>query len=375
MTELIDMLFTLLRLSLHTEENSTDNCLSAFPNVNSEEWEQMFDLSVRQGVLLLSYGGLQYLPTELQPPRKLKLRWCVNVLKASERYDHYKSVISKLSNLLSENNISLLVIKGITISELYPVPYFRESGDIDIYLSGNTEQVNELISPLGIRKQGGIPKHSTFILDGIPIENHYTFFDTTLRFKRESQLYQKMENILDGMISESKYSPINIGNAYTLHPQVAALYFIGHTFRHFCCLDMNIRHMCDWTVFFSKSKKDIDMDLLAAQIKELGLEKFVRHINSFCSHYLGFKPYIIIPQRIDGESGEFIMKTVIQYRFIPKVHIPIFGVLCYLFRRNSIYKKYMGKVKVSEFLLPEIKNYFMYLLKYRWKSSNKTIGV
>lgn len=365
------MFFSLLRLSLDSDKNRIDCCLPAFVNAESKDWEQLFELSVRQGVLLLSYGGLQYLPKELQPPRKLKLRWCVNVVKGCERYDHYNGIIAKLSNLLSENNIVLLIIKGVTISELYPVPYFRESGDIDIYLLNKSEQANALISSLGIKKEGEIKKHSTFIIGGVPIENHYTFFDTTLRFQRESQLYQKMENILKGMFSENTCLPIKWENIYQLPPQAAALYLIGHTFRHFCCLDINIRQMCDWTMFFSKHEKYIDNKLLSSQINELGLGKFVYHINSFCSDHLGFNPYFIIPQKKEETTAEkFILKTIMRYRVTPKMHIPVFGVLCYLLRRNNIYRKYLGGVSITEFLLPELKSYFVYLLKQRWRSTN-----
>ena len=367
----VDMFFSLLRLSLNVDKNKIDSCLSAFVNAEYKDWEQLFELSIKQGVLLLSYGGLQNLPKELQPPRKLKLRWCVNVVKGCERYDHYKFTIAKLSNLLSENNISLLIIKGITISELYPVPYFRESGDIDIYLFKKAQLANNLISSLGIKKEGEIEKHSTFILDGIPIENHYTFFDTTLQFQRESQLYQKMENILNSMFSEDTCPTIKSDNIYQLPPQAAALYLIGHTFRHFCCLDVNIRQMCDWTIFFSKYEEYIDTELLSSQINELGLREFVCHINSFCHNHLGFNPYFIIPQKRDTITDEFLLKTIMRYRVTPKIHIPIFGVLSYLFRRNNIYRKYLGKVDITEFLLPEMKSYFAFLLKQRWRSTNK----
>lgn len=375
MTDQTEMLFRLLRMSLNIEQDSKYSDLSVFANIEAENWEQLFDLSVKQGVLLLSYGGLQYLPSELQPPRKLKLRWCVNVVKGSERYDHYKNAIAKLSNLFLANKTSFLLIKGVTISELYPVPYFRESGDIDIYLLGKAEQTEEMLYSLGIKAERKISKHSTFIWEGVPVENHYTFFDTALRFGRERQLYQKMEVILKNMFSEDMFLPVNTGNVCQLPPQAAALFFIGHTFRHFCCLDVNIRQMCDWTVFFSKHRKNIDNELLSSQIAELGLSEFVCHVNSFCSTYLGFNPYFIVPSAADIKAQSFVLKTIMRYRLKPKIHIPVFDVLRYLFRRNYIYRKYLGKVTASEFLLPEVRNYFVYLLRHRWRTDSKKLSV
>lgn len=363
------MLFALLRLSLDVDKDKA--CYSAaLANAEIRDWENLFDFSVRQGVLLLSYGGLQYLPAELQPPRKLKLRWCVNVIKGSERYDHYKGVIVKLSNLLSDKNLGLLLIKGVTISELYPVPYLRESGDIDIYLLEKARQIqlNNLMLSLGVKKEEGeIAKHSTFVLEGIPIENHYTFFDTVLPFRREAQLYQKMENMLNSIFSAKDCPLVYWDNICQLPPQAAALYFIGHTFRHFCCLDMNIRQICDWTIFFTKYKKNIDSELLSSQIYELGLRNFVCHVNLLCASQLGFKPYFVLSSEDEEKEEFFILKTIMQYRANPKVHVPVLWVLRHLFRRNNVYKRYLGKVKITEFLLPEMKNYFLYLLRYRWR--------
>lgn len=363
MTNIFVTLFALLRLSLNTESHEINDPISEFSDIGTKHWDQLFNLSTRQGVLLLTYGGLQHLSDSLQPPRKLKLRWCANAVKVRERYNYYKSVIAKLSNLFSDNGLVPIIMKGITISELYPVPCFRESGDIDIYLSDKAEEADNLVSFLGTKKEKGIPKHSTFVVDGITIENHYTFFDTILQFRKEGLLYQTMENILQTMFSEDKGLSPGYADTKQLCPQAAAFFFIGHTFRHFCSLDMNIRQMCDWTIFFGKHKKNIDIELLSSQINDLGLSKFVCHINAFCSVYLGFTPYFILPSEADKKGAEFILKTIIRYRSVPAVHIPVLEVLQYLLRRNIIYKRYLGKINNSDFLFPEIKNYFTYILK------------
>lgn len=369
MTKSTEMFIALLRLSLAIDKNERD-LSSVFVQAENDDWEQLFKLSVKQGAILLSYGGLQYLSAELQPPRKLKLRWCVNVVKGSERHDRYKGVVAKLANVLSTHGIDTMVIKGITISELYTVPSFREGGDIDLYLFGEGEKGNQVMSSLGLKKSEFIPKNSTFVLEGIPIENHYTFFDTNLRFKREGELYQRMEKKLLSMFSKETCPKSSIDNVLQLPPQAGAFFLIGHTFRHFCGLDMNIRQMCDWVVFFNKYENEIDAEALSSSIEELGLAKFTRHINAFCANNLGFEPYFNTPSEKDYKAQTFILKTILRYRVAPKVHIPMLDVFRYLFRRNNIYKRYLGNIKNSEFLLPEIKSYFSYLCKNRWKSKD-----
>lgn len=362
------MFFALLRLSL-TEKSTSDVSL-VFANVNTTDWEQVFSLSVRQGTVLLTYGGLQHLPVELQPPRNLKLRWCANVIKGSERYDRYKLVIRRLSHLFSEKEIELLILKGVTISKLYPVPYYREGGDVDIYLFGKAQQGDELMSSLGVNVTYPIPKHSAFVFEGQRIENHYTFLDTDVRFRRESLFYQKMEEMLRSMFTIDDCPLLETGSARQLPPQAAALYLIGHTFRHFCFVELNVRQLCDWMVFFTQCREQIDHELLTRQIKELGIERFVAAIHSFCSTYLGFKPSFMIPDNKDKQSANTILKIVMKYRMQSKVRVPVITSLHYIFSRNRLYNRYLAGISPSEFLFPELRSYFSYL----WKRLTKPVN-
>lgn len=354
------MFFTLLRLSLY--EGRFDNS-RVFANAKNTDWEQLFALAIRQGTVLLTYGGLQYLPAEVQPPRKLKLRWCANVIKGSERHDRYERVLAKLSHLFSANDIDLLVMKGLTISRLYPVPCYREGGDIDVYLFGKVDRADDLVSSHGITVKDAAAKHSAFLFDGLSVENHRTFFDTDIPFRPEALLYQKMENMLTGLFSKEFCPPMHVGSARQLPAQAAALHLIGHTFRHFCCFNINVRQLCDWTVFFSKCEKEIDKELLVGQIRELGLENFVTAIHSFCAEYLGFKPTFLAPKKRDKKSERLVLKIVLNYRVEPGIHIPVIGALNFITFKNRIYRKYLGRIGPSEFLLPGIKSYFYGALK------------
>ena len=307
------------------------------------------------------------MPPEEQPPRKLKLRWVANVVRGNERWAHYKQVVRDLSNLLSERGLSPVIMKGSTISALYPVPWHREGGDIDIYLFGEGGRANELASSLGIKVHHPTAKHSAFVFRGVTVENHRSFFDTGSLFRREGALYKKMERMLTGMITPESCPEIDLGSARGLPPGAAALFLVGHTFRHFCGVDINARHLCDWVVFFDKHKKEIDSKVLKHQIEELHLEKFVTAINSFCRAHLGFEPALFAgdddpaSRKRERRSERFILRMITRYRLVPRVHIPVAGVLRHLFFRNRIYNEYLARIAPSEFLLPELKRYVLWL--------------
>jgi hypothetical protein len=358
MTKLTDHLFSLLRFSIH-EGRSTQ---WPPPMDGAVDWEQLFALAARHGTVLLTYPAIQQLPPREQPPRKLKLRWVANVVKGNERAVHYRQAVADLSRLLFENGIDTLILKGLTVAALYPVPSYREGGDIDIYLFGEAAKANALVASLGIEVHHTSSKHSAFAFEGVMVENHRRFFDTDSLFAREAALYKKIEHLLTAMFSREGSPRIGVGTACELPPQAAALFLVGHTFRHFCGGDLNARHLCDWVVVFERLRDKIDFGLLESQIVDLGLERFVGVINSFCVKYLGFEPRCLIGD-CDKRSERLVRRMLTAYRRPRKFRIPIVGSLRHIFLRNHIYNRYLTCIAPSEFLLPELRRYFAWLLK------------
>jgi hypothetical protein len=357
MTRLTKALFALLRLSVW--EGRPDD-LSAFARLWPVDWEQMFALSARHGTVLLAWGGITRLPPEYQPPRRLKLRWVANVVKGSERHVRRLEVVADLVTLLASGGIDTIVLKGLAMSKLYPVPYYREGGDIDIWTFGKSSEIDKLVSQRGIATQHPRPKHSTFLFEGAMVENHRTFFDTDLRFRRESALYRKMEGMLGALLTIGDSPGMGVGQAMELPPQAAALFLVGHTFRHFCDEGLNARQLCDWVVFFRHHEGELDHELLVGQLRELGIEDFAASINSFCAAWLGFRPAFLADTG-DPRSEKLILGMIARYRRRPRIHTPVVGSLCHLLLRNRIYNRYLGKTSFREFLLPELKFYFVWL--------------
>lgn len=123
------MLFALLRSALH----GTHADATIFAGITSEAWQECYRLSVRQGVMALAWDGLITLPTELQPPKSLKINWWLAVERCEKRYRYYCRVISDLSTFYATHGITAVQLKGVGFANNYPIPSHREGGDIDIF--------------------------------------------------------------------------------------------------------------------------------------------------------------------------------------------------------------------------------------------------
>ncbi len=242
-----ERLFALLRAGLQTASVDT----SLFAEVSEQEWRECYKLATEHGVKAIAWDGVKQLPASLRPDIDLRLLWSVKVKQYEETYSHYCRVIDALSRLYSRHGITAVQLKGVGLSACYPIPEHREGGDIDIYTfsadptrmsDGEANRLaNELMRQRGIEvemEEGG--KHSQFVVNQVPIENHRAFINTdryTLAAKTDPllrELLQPQVTLLDG-----KYE--------ILTPSVAfnTLFLPFHAAQHFT-YHLSLHHLCDW---------------------------------------------------------------------------------------------------------------------------------
>ena len=65
-----EMLFALLRASLHKKETET----ALFVDATETDWNECFLLAKKQGVMALAWEGVLRLPNPLHPDMELKLQ-------------------------------------------------------------------------------------------------------------------------------------------------------------------------------------------------------------------------------------------------------------------------------------------------------------
>ena len=125
------MLFALLRASLHEKDTET----SFFEGISAQEWKDCYRLAALQGVMALAWDGAMRRPAELQPPKSIKLSWATGVEAYENKYFRYCNAINELSSFYAQHGIATMLLKGVGLSTLYPIPEHREGGDNDISIT------------------------------------------------------------------------------------------------------------------------------------------------------------------------------------------------------------------------------------------------
>ena len=308
----VEMLLALLRAALHQREVET----SFFQHSTAEDWLQCYRLAVRQGVSALAWGAIERLPEGVHPPLNVKLSWALLEEKQLEKYRIHCQAINELTQLCAQHGIATVVLKGVGLSRLYPIPAHREGGDIDIYtFSADAKRMtddeanslaNELMEQQGIDLDYSYIKvHSSFCYHGITFENHRRF----LNFGTFTKLAD-IEKWLKKMLYPQKANLLNgIYNIYVPSTAFERVFVSLHAAQHYGT-GLSLRHLCDWAILAQqedyKFPEDLDNKIFL---------RVTQTLSQLSNRYLGTS----IPVENSGKLSEEMMKEIISPPFHHKV--------------------------------------------------------
>ena len=241
-----------------------------FERVNSETWSGIIDMARRQTVSALIADKALSLPKDSLPPRKLSLQFMIMIEQTEALNRKMIHVLSDLTNDYQRGNFPFCLLKGLSTGANYPSPLLRNAGDLDlfIYRKGDYEKSKKWIVANGYEITEGHHMHYTFSKDGVHIENHrrITYFD----HKKYDKLFKEWE---EALIEKENFTSIKIGDitVQQLPVEMNAFFIFQHMFRHFVHLGVGFRQFCDWLLFLSKYREEIDPVSFTAIAKSYAL--------------------------------------------------------------------------------------------------------
>ena len=262
-----------------------------FSHFSKKDWEQLYVLSKKHGVVAIMIDCLKNIPKEMAPSKKFSLSWYMHGLSIEEQMKKKEKVAIEFAERLAEKNVPVAVLKGLAYASYFPNSYHRESGDLDCYLMGKKEEGDKMVIEMGGRMEEAGYKHSHLYYKGLTIENHkfITCFNNTGTGIHTERLLQEL--IKDGC----RY----IGNTKLLNPSADfnALFLVKHAQRHFIKEGIRVRHLLDWAFFLKAESANVNWEKVIPMLMECRMLDFAQVMTSLCADKFGMKI------EIDGLKG------------------------------------------------------------------------
>ena len=144
------------------------------------DWQELYFFASKQALLGLCFEGIERLgkeyPEELRLNpigRELLMTWMGKAQQIRRQNMKVNAVAGKLFSMLREDGMRCCVLKGQGNALMYPNPYSRTPGDIDVWINASRERIMEYAQKrfeLGddIRLQ-----HLETSLDSVSVELHF----------------------------------------------------------------------------------------------------------------------------------------------------------------------------------------------------------
>lgn len=302
-----------------------------FENMDTNAWDELYQFSVMHGVFAVSFDGLAALPTSLQPPSTILLKWAYNTKLLEKKYTHIKGIVSELELLFKSSQIDVLFFKGLSLAENYPIPAHREFGDIDLYIAQKKNKLGEkLMQQLGIEKFKKNDKHTNFMYKGIMIESHSHFLDIK-DSKKIKNLNQVLLNIISNKPTNKMWPPT----------EFTALFFMIHAIKHLSYQSLSLRTFCDWALFLNTHLSNFNITKWENVLKESGLFDIAILITKLTYEWLAIPTKFPLETAIITDK-EAMIRNEILTPFLADYNKSLdskFGVLKYKIKRFHLCNK------------------------------------
>ena len=280
-------------------------------SLKEADWKELYAIAKKQALIGVLFHGIKQLPKELSPDAGLLMQWMGMAQKIRQQNIRLFLDSAKVCKKFKEEGFRNCILKGQGNALLYPDPYMRTSGDIDIYLNGGRNRVMQYINKV-CPNQVMRYHHVDFPVMNTAIEVHFT--PSYMFFPVHNRRMQKwFKEVMDLQCSNVVTLPDGYGEITMPTTSFNVIYILSHLYRHVFTEGIGLRQLIDYYFVLVKSEERRVKNLTALQreLKYLGLWKFTKAVMYVLHETLGLPEENMIAP-IDVNEGRFLLAEIMQ---------------------------------------------------------------
>ena len=308
--------------SINKTEYALLHCLSqslckpdrpaVIPSLNDKEWQQLLILADRHEVLPL-------IKNVWEPDRLSEEQWLV-VQSKTARTVHkaiqLQVLNARLVAILENEGIKAVTLKGCTVARFYPVPEFRKTADIDLFVAAQEEakRAVQILNANGFYISEEWHANHHVVLNSKKkevVELHTTWADD---FK-ERRLNQSLKKLQKESSQHCQLIDFQDLKVYAYETAWQGFYLMIHMLQHFVGSGFGLRNLCDWVVLWENCDDMKERETFWSMVCESGTTEFTKAVTSICINYLGLsqeKSPVLGENNLEQEVMDALLKDVLD---------------------------------------------------------------
>lgn len=313
-----ELFFRLLRFALG---NETD-C----PKMHLIEWQEMFRIAKKQaitgfiGSALKNIGGDVLIEKDVKSQdafTDLVMEWMGEVVKIAHRNQKVNNDVIEEFRKLKSKGLQCCLLKGQGNALMYPNPYARTPGDIDVWVrfknqANDGENIRRIIKQVKAESPESVAAYHHIDapdINGTPVEVHYRPH-FMLSFIYNNRLQKYFADNMDEQFSH--YVKFEDTMIAVPTPEFNAVFQLSHIFNHLTHEGIGLRQILDYYFVLQRlSEQAVDRCKLSKTLNRLGLFNFAGAIMWILVNILGMDDKWAIAD-LDEKRGRFVINEIVQ---------------------------------------------------------------
>ena len=295
--------FDFLRFSIGSESEIPSSLKEA-------NWKELYRIAQKQCLVGILFYGIQKLPpAEVGMSKDLLLQWMLQCQMQEKANVWLNDAAIQVSEWFRKKGFRTCILKGQGNALMYPNPYSRTPGDIDIWVEGGDKRVISFVRSISPHEKVCYHHIEFPSYKGVEVEVHYrpSFL---LYFWHNRKLQKYYERVKEEQFSHR----VMLGEQGEIAiPTVEfnLIFQLTHIYAHLMNEGIGLRQLLDYYYVLISDDLLLIRDRVQKELKELGLWKFAGAIMYIMQEVFGMPAsHLIVPP--NEKYGRFVLNEVLE---------------------------------------------------------------
>ena len=278
-------------------------------SLKEADWKELYAIAQKQALLGVLFYGIQRLPKGLAPEQKLLMQWMVMAQQIRKQNIRLFQNSVKICQNFENEGFANCILKGQGNALLYPDPYMRTPGDIDIYLLGGRRKIMKYVDQV-CPNQVMRYHHVDFPVMKTAIEVHFTpsYMFCPIHNRR---MQKRFEEVMGEQCNHRVSLPDGYGEIHVPQVSFNVIYILSHLYRHIFTEGIGLRQLLDYYYVLISDDLLLIRDRVQKELKHLGLWKFAQAVMFVMKEVFGLSEDRMIAP-MDEKEGRFLLDEIMR---------------------------------------------------------------
>ena len=279
-------------------------------SLKEADWEELYAIAQKQCLVGVLFDGIKKLPAEhVGMKKELLLQWMAESQLLEKANVRLNDAAIHVSEWFRKKGFRTCILKGQGNALMYPNPYSRTPGDIDIWVEGGDKRVISFVRSISPHEKACYHHIDFPSYKGVEVEVHYRpSFLLCFWHNRKLQKYyvRVKEEQFSHRVMLGEQGEIAIPTV-----EFNLIFQLTHIYAHLMNEGIGLRQLLDYYYVLISDDLLLIRDRVQKELKHLGLWKFAQAVMFVMKEVFGLSEDRMIAP-MDEKEGSFLLDEIMR---------------------------------------------------------------